>query len=69
MHPAYQRQRIGRSLLEKALEVNASVHKHLLLTDDEQFQKHFYRALGFMSLTDIRPVSNAYLKMAACPIK
>jgi GNAT superfamily N-acetyltransferase len=47
VHPASQRQGIGRALVTTALAAFPSVRQKVLLTDDEPGQRAFYEALGF----------------------
>lgn len=59
--PNYQRLGIGRTLLKKTIALYPTVYKHVLLTDDEDFQKEFYESLGFKNLTSIQPRMNAFI--------
>lgn len=61
--PKYQRMGIGRALLKRALALYPKVYKHLLLTDDEQFQRLFYESLNFQNLEVVQPKLNAYIKI------
>ncbi|MBY0292622.1 MAG: GNAT family N-acetyltransferase [Alphaproteobacteria bacterium] len=64
VHPKYQRMGIGRALLKRALTLYPRIHKHLLLTDDEPFQRLFYESLSFQNLELSQPKLNAYIKMS-----
>lgn len=50
VHPNFQRQGIGKHLVELLLERYAHVNKHVLLTDDDQQQHAFYQSLQFKKL-------------------
>lgn len=63
VHPTYQRQGLGRELLNKALETYSKVYKHVLLTANEFFQKEFYASMGFKNLIHIHPLMNTYIKL------
>jgi ribosomal protein S18 acetylase RimI-like enzyme len=45
--PEYQRNGIGRELLQRCLDRFSHVLKRMLLTDDEAHQHRLYKALGF----------------------
>ena len=61
VHQKYQRLGIGCTLLKKAIDLYPQVHKHVLLTDNEEFQKNFYESLGFKNLTLSKPKMNAFV--------
>ncbi len=63
VHPKVQRAGVGRTLHTRALALYPNIHKHLLLTDDEQSQRLFYESLGFQNLDLMQPKGNAYIKM------
>ena len=48
--PAFQRQGVGRALIEAALDRFKAVRQVLLLTDDSPGTTAFYEALGFKSV-------------------
>ncbi len=47
VHPQYQRNGIGRELLERCLDRFSHVRQRMLLTDDEDHQHRLYTSLGF----------------------
>lgn len=51
--PAYQRQGIGRALLDHILAEYVEVYQLHLLTDDTEKTLSFYRALGFEKVDNI----------------
>ena len=59
----YQKNRIGRTLMKKALRLYPNIQKHLLLTDDERYQNIFYKSLSFKNLDLIQPKLNAYIQL------
>lgn len=59
--PEYQRQGIGKRLLEKVLETYKHVYQKTLLTDNTEKTIHFYKSVGFMLDTDIE--CRAFLKV------
>lgn len=61
VHPKHQRAGVGHTLMKKALDLYPEVHKHLLLTDDESFQRLFYESLGFQNFNLVQPKANAYI--------
>lgn len=64
VHPDYQRQGIGRKLLQNCLDRYHHVRTKLLLTDDEEKQKTFYRSLGFTNTNSLRNVRlNTYVQI------
>ena len=64
VHPEHQRCGIGRTLLNKAMALYANVYKHILLTDNEIFQKRIYESLEFKNLNLIEPKLNVYIKLS-----
>ena len=52
VRPAFQRQGIGRRLVESVLQPFSHVRQKVLLTDDEAGQKAFYESLGYTQVTD-----------------
>ena len=64
VHTEYQKQGIGRILLENCLERFKHVRTHLLLTDDEERQRLFYESLGYKNTKDLEKIKlNCYVKM------
>lgn len=62
--PEYQRQGVGRKLMESCLQRFAHVRTHLLLTDDEKRQRLFYESVGFVNTREITKFPlNCYVKM------
>src|SRR3990167_3847687 len=47
VHPEYQKRGIGRTLLQKAVDLYPESRKHVLLTDDTLPIKEFYESQGF----------------------
>lgn len=63
--PPFQRQGVGKQLVEAALKRFAHVRTHLLLTDDEEKQHRFYQLLELENLKDFRGGKlNSFIKMA-----
>ncbi len=58
----HRRRGIGRELLRQALELNDDVRQVVLLTDDTERTRAFYRACGFRSCDDGRLVAFARLR-------
>lgn len=52
VHPAWQRQGLGRRLTEAILNRYRHVRQRVLLTDDTSAQRAFYEALGFEEIRD-----------------
>ena len=50
--PDYQRQGIGKKLLEKALETFPHVYQRLLVTERSEKNLDFYQSLGFVELSE-----------------
>lgn len=63
----FQRQGVGRQLMNLALERYKHIPKHVLLTDDEPEQHAFYKACGFeklpAQLTNSFSLTNGYIKL------
>lgn len=53
VHPAHQRQGVGRALIEACLEAHADLRQVVLLTDDRPEQHAFYAALGLRDTRDM----------------
>lgn len=52
VRPELQREGVGRSLVQAALEPFAGCRQKVLLTDDEPRQRAFYESLGYAELRD-----------------
>jgi len=64
IHPEFQRHGIGRKLLSNCLERFAHVRMKVLITDDEERQKLFYKSLGFKNTKDLKKTPlNAYVQI------
>lgn len=53
VHPDHQRQGVGTELVVACLRRFGHVRQKVLLTDDDESQLQFYRALGYRSLDDL----------------
>jgi GNAT superfamily N-acetyltransferase len=63
VRPSHQGKGLGTKLLKKALEKYAHVRTHLLLTDDEEKQHKFYKALGYKNVNEFSsPSLNSFIK-------
>ncbi|HEM3616469.1 TPA: GNAT family N-acetyltransferase [Streptococcus suis] len=60
--PAYQRQEIGRNLLEQAISHFPGIYQLHLLTDNAEKTRSFYEALGFTAVDSLGCVAYTYLK-------
>lgn len=60
--PAYQRQEIGRNLLEQAISHFPGIYRLHLLTDNAEKTRSFYEALGFTAVDSLGCVAYTYLK-------
>lgn len=60
--PAYQRQEIGRNLLEQAISHFPDIYQLHLLTDNAEKTRSFYEALGFTAVDSLGCVAYTYLK-------
>ena len=60
--PAYQRQGIGRNLLEQAISHFPGIYQLHLLTDNTEKTRSFYEALGFTAVDSLGCVAYTYLK-------
>ncbi|MFX3643811.1 GNAT family N-acetyltransferase [Streptococcus suis] len=60
--PAYQRQGIGRQLLEQAIAHFPGIYQLHLLTDNAEKTRSFYEALGFTAVDSLGCVAYTYLK-------
>ena len=52
VQPAYQRRGIGTQLMRQVMAQFDSVHQLVLMTDDEEKTKAFYRSLGLTDATE-----------------
>ena len=52
VRPDYQRQGIGKKLLEEALATFPNVYQRLLATDRSEKNLAFYQSLGFVELSE-----------------
>ncbi|HEL2057611.1 TPA: GNAT family N-acetyltransferase [Streptococcus suis] len=60
--PAYQRQGIGRQLLEQAITHFPEIYQLHLLTDNTEKTRSFYEELGFAAVERLDCVAYTYLK-------
>lgn len=60
--PSYQRQGIGRRLMEQALAHFPSVYQLHLLTGNEEKTRAFYEALGFVTVESLNCVAYTFLR-------
>lgn len=60
--PTYQRQGIGRTLLEQAIAHFPKIYQLHLLTDNTEKTRSFYEALGFTAVGSLDCVAYTYLK-------
>ncbi|WP_313167980.1 GNAT family N-acetyltransferase [Streptococcus parasuis] len=60
--PAYQRQGIGRNLLEQAISHFPGIYQLHLFTDNAEKTRSFYEALGFTAVDSLGCVAYTYLK-------
>lgn len=61
VHPDYQRIGIGRQLMTSLLSEYQTIRQIVLLTDDTENTKAFYRSLGFSSSDEVKTL--AFLKI------
>ena len=59
--PEYQRQGIGKALLNEILEIYKNVYQKVLLTDNTERTISFYKSLGFTMDTDME--CRAFMKI------
>ncbi|APZ49830.1 hypothetical protein BW721_09410 [Jeotgalibaca sp. PTS2502] len=57
VHPDYQRQAIGTSLMKQMLERAKDMQQIILTTDDTERTIQFYQSLGFKTMQDLKCVS------------
>ncbi|MGQ7420257.1 GNAT family N-acetyltransferase [Streptococcus suis] len=60
--PTYQRQGIGRQLLEQAVTHFPGIYQLHLLTDNTEKIRSFYEAIGFTAVDSLDCVAYTYLK-------
>ncbi len=60
--PTYQRQGIGRQLLEQAITHFSGIYQSHLLTDNTEKTRSFYEAIGFTAVDSLDCVAYTYLK-------
>ncbi|HEM5085343.1 GNAT family N-acetyltransferase [Streptococcus suis] len=60
--PTYQRQGIGRHLLEQAITHFPDIYQLHLLTDNTEKTRSFYEELGFTAVDSLDCVAYTYLK-------
>ncbi|SDJ99477.1 GNAT family N-acetyltransferase [Alkalibacterium thalassium] len=63
VRPDYQRSGIGRKLMQSTLEAFDYIRQTVLMTDDSEETKAFYRSLGFISSNELGGL--AFVKMNA----
>ena len=64
IHPEYQRQGVGRTLLLNCLERFAHVRTKVLLTDDEERQIKFYESFGYKNTKELKKIPlNAFVQI------
>ncbi|HFI0694020.1 TPA: GNAT family N-acetyltransferase [Streptococcus suis] len=60
--PTYQRQGIGRQLLEQTIAYFPGIYQLHLLTDNTEKTRSFYEELGFTAVDSLDCVAYTYLK-------
>lgn len=60
--PTYQRQGIGRHLLEQAIAHFPEIYQLHLLTDNTEKTRSFYEAIGFTAVDSLECIAYTYLK-------
>ncbi|CYX25710.1 GNAT family N-acetyltransferase [Streptococcus suis] len=60
--PTYQRQGIGRQLLEQAITHFPGIYQLHLLTDNTEKTRSFYEVIGFTAVDSLDCVAYTYLK-------
>lgn len=61
--PTYQRQGIGRTLLEQAIANFPEIYQLHLLTDNTEKTRSFYEAHGFTAVDSLDCVAYTYVKL------
>ena len=65
VHTDFQKQGVGRILLEDCLLRFNHVRTHVILTDNEERQRKFYESLGYKNTKNLKKISlNCFVKMA-----
>lgn len=62
VHPEWQRGRLGGRLLAELFATYEGVRQRVLLTDDEERQRSFYEALGFVEAHDHHPPLRSFVR-------
>lgn len=57
VHPDFQRQGIGKQLMERLISDNSNIRQMVLITDDTKDTKAFYKHVGFKSIQDLDGVA------------
>lgn len=57
VHPDFQRQGIGKQLMERLISDNSNIRQMVLITDDTEDTKAFYQHVGFKSIPDLDGVA------------
>lgn len=57
VHPDFQRQGIGKQLMERLISDNSTIRQMVLITDDAQDTKAFYHNVGFKAIEDLNGVA------------
>jgi GNAT superfamily N-acetyltransferase len=66
VHPDWQRQGLGRRLVEYVLRRYRHVRRHVLLADDDSASDSFYSALGFLEVPTAAAANlRAYVHLTA----
>lgn len=60
--PSYQRQGIGRTLLEQAITHFPGIYQLHLLTDNTEKTRSFYEELGFVAVESLDCLAYTYLR-------
>ena len=64
IHPKFQKQGVGRMILNNVLSYYSHVRTHVLLTDDEEKQLIFYKSLGYSNTKELKNnLLNVFVKM------
>ena len=64
INPSFQRQGLGKKLLENCLERFKHVKTKILLTDDEEKQRLFYESFGYKNTRNIKKITfNTFVMM------
>jgi ribosomal protein S18 acetylase RimI-like enzyme len=64
VRPEFQREGIGRKLINICLERYKHVRNKVLLTDDEEKQKRFYESMGFVNTQNLQDITiNTFVQL------